>query len=112
MARIVVSDTGCGISPGFLPYVFDRFRQADSSTTRQVGGLGLGLSICKHIVEQHGGTIRTESAGRKLAQRSNVHHRASPRRGARRSAAGRRSRRLGARVTEGARVPRGLPREL
>nr|MDQ3421651.1 ATP-binding protein [Acidobacteriota bacterium] len=59
----VVSDTGCGISPDFLPYVFDRFRQADSSTTRQVGGLGLGLSICKHIVEQHGGTIRAESAG-------------------------------------------------
>ncbi len=63
MTRIVVRDTGRGISPEFLPYVFDRFRQADSSTTRQVGGLGLGLSICKHIVEQHGGTIRAESAG-------------------------------------------------
>ena len=63
MTRIVVSDTGRGISSEFLPYVFDRFRQADGSTTRHVGGLGLGLSICKHIVEQHGGTIRATSAG-------------------------------------------------
>jgi CheY-like chemotaxis protein len=63
MTRIVVNDTGRGISPEFLSYVFDRFRQADSSTTRHVGGLGLGLSICKHIVEQHGGTIRAKSAG-------------------------------------------------
>ncbi|CAN5884907.1 hypothetical protein BH18ACI5_BH18ACI5_18640 [soil metagenome] len=63
MTRIVVSDTGRGISPEFLPHVFERFRQADSSTTRTVGGLGLGLSICKHIVELHGGTIRAKSAG-------------------------------------------------
>ena len=61
--RIVVSDTGRGISPEFLPRVFDRFRQADGSSTRSVGGLGLGLSICKHIVELHGGTIRAKSAG-------------------------------------------------
>jgi CheY-like chemotaxis protein len=60
---IVVSDTGRGISPEFLPHVFERFRQADSSTTRTIGGLGLGLSICKHIVELHGGTIRAKSAG-------------------------------------------------
>ena len=62
-ARITVSDTGAGISPEFLPYVFDRFRQADSSTTRKHGGLGLGLSIVRHILEQHGGTVGAESAG-------------------------------------------------
>src|SRR6185369_15218630 len=53
-ARIVVSDTGRGITPDFLPYVFDRFRQADGGTRRNYGGLGLGLSIVKHIVELHG----------------------------------------------------------
>jgi CheY-like chemotaxis protein/two-component sensor histidine kinase len=62
-ARIRVSDEGQGIHPEFLPYVFDRFRQADSSTRRKLGGLGLGLSIVKHIVEMHGGTVRAESAG-------------------------------------------------
>ncbi|HYE90754.1 MAG TPA: PAS domain-containing protein [Terriglobales bacterium] len=61
--RIVVSDTGAGIAPEFLPYVFDRFRQADSSTTRTHGGLGLGLAIVRHIVEQHGGSVRAESPG-------------------------------------------------
>jgi CheY-like chemotaxis protein len=55
-ALITVSDNGQGIEPGLLPYVFDRFRQADSSTRRKLGGLGLGLSIVKHIVEHHGGT--------------------------------------------------------
>jgi PAS domain S-box-containing protein len=62
-ARIVVSDNGQGIERGLLPYVFDRFRQADSSTRRKLGGLGLGLSIVKHIVEQHGGTVEASSDG-------------------------------------------------
>lgn len=61
--EIRVTDTGQGISPAFLPYVFDRFRQADSTTTRQHGGLGLGLAIARHLVEIHGGTIRAESSG-------------------------------------------------
>jgi len=61
--EINVSDTGQGISREFLPYVFDRFRQADSSTTRMHGGLGLGLAIARHLIEIHGGTIRAESAG-------------------------------------------------
>ncbi len=58
-----VSDQGMGISPAFLPYVFDRFRQADSSTTRLHGGLGLGLSLVKHLVEQHGGSVVAASEG-------------------------------------------------
>lgn len=61
--EIVVSDTGQGISREFMPYVFDRFRQADSTTTRRHGGLGLGLAIARHLVEIHGGTIKAESAG-------------------------------------------------
>jgi PAS domain S-box-containing protein len=61
--EIVVSDTGVGIKPEFLPHVFDRFRQADQATTRQHGGLGLGLAIVRHLVELHGGTIQAESAG-------------------------------------------------
>jgi PAS domain S-box-containing protein len=61
--RIRVKDTGKGISPEFLPYVFDRFRQADSSSTRTHGGLGLGLAIVRHLVELHGGTVQAESAG-------------------------------------------------
>jgi PAS domain S-box-containing protein len=62
-ARLTVSDTGVGISPDFLPYVFDRFRQGDQSTTRVHGGLGLGLSIVRNLVELHGGTVRAESTG-------------------------------------------------
>jgi signal transduction histidine kinase/DNA-binding response OmpR family regulator len=58
-----VSDTGQGIDPKFLPFVFDRFRQADSSSTRRHGGLGLGLTIVRHIVEQHGGRVMAESDG-------------------------------------------------
>ena len=58
-----VSDTGKGINPAFLPYVFDRFRQADSSTTRSHGGLGLGLTIVRHLVELHGGAVSAESLG-------------------------------------------------
>lgn len=61
--EIVVSDTGSGISSEFLPYVFDRFRQADMSTTRHHGGLGLGLSIVRHLIELHGGTVHAESEG-------------------------------------------------
>jgi PAS domain S-box-containing protein len=61
--EISVSDTGQGISTEFLPFVFDRFRQADSTTTRKHGGLGLGLAIVRHLVELHGGTVRAESNG-------------------------------------------------
>jgi CheY-like chemotaxis protein len=61
--EIVVSDTGQGISADFLPYVFDRFRQADQKTSRQHGGMGLGLAIVRHLVELHGGTVRAKSAG-------------------------------------------------
>ena len=63
VVEVKVSDTGQGISKHFLPFVFDRFRQADSTTTRQHGGLGLGLAIARHLVEIHGGSIRAESAG-------------------------------------------------
>jgi signal transduction histidine kinase/AmiR/NasT family two-component response regulator len=62
-AQIQVSDTGIGISPEFLPYVFDRFRQADSTTTRSHSGLGLGLAIVRHLVELHGGSVYADSAG-------------------------------------------------
>jgi PAS domain S-box-containing protein len=61
--EIAVSDSGAGIAPEFMPFVFDRFRQADGRTTRQHGGLGLGLAIVRHLVELHGGTVRAESAG-------------------------------------------------
>jgi CheY-like chemotaxis protein len=60
---IEVADSGCGIDPAFLPFVFDRFRQADSSTTRRHGGLGLGLALVRHLVELHGGTVSAHSEG-------------------------------------------------
>jgi PAS domain S-box-containing protein len=62
-ARLTVSDTGQGISTAFLPYVFDRFRQADSTSNRIHGGLGLGLAIVRHLVELHGGSVAAASAG-------------------------------------------------
>jgi PAS domain S-box-containing protein len=61
--EITVRDSGIGIRPEFITHVFERFRQADASTTRHHGGLGLGLSIVKHLIEQHGGTVRVASAG-------------------------------------------------
>ncbi|MGF1939579.1 MAG: PAS domain-containing protein [Nostoc sp. ChiQUE02] len=62
-AQIQVSDTGKGINPDFLPYIFEHFRQEDGATTRKFGGLGLGLAIARQIVELHGGTIQVESSG-------------------------------------------------
>jgi PAS domain S-box-containing protein len=62
-AVVRVSDTGRGIAPAFLPHAFERFRQAEQSTTRQYGGLGLGLAIVRHLVELHGGSVRAESEG-------------------------------------------------
>jgi PAS domain S-box-containing protein len=61
--EISVTDTGAGIHPDFLPHVFERFRQADASTTRRHGGLGLGLAIVRHLTELHGGSVRAKSAG-------------------------------------------------
>src|SRR3989442_7457747 len=61
--QITVSDTGQGIGADFLPLIFDRFRQADSTSTRQYGGLGLGLSIVRQIIEMDVGTVRAESRG-------------------------------------------------
>jgi signal transduction histidine kinase/ActR/RegA family two-component response regulator len=61
--EIVISDTGQGIDPELLPFIFDRFRQADSSSTRAHGGLGLGLALVKHLVELHGGSVAAQSAG-------------------------------------------------
>src|SRR5262249_56586106 len=60
---LVVSDTGQGIDPAFLPFVFDRFRQAEASASRRHGGLGLGLSIVAHLTAMHGGEVRAESKG-------------------------------------------------
>jgi signal transduction histidine kinase len=61
--QLIVEDTGIGIEPAFIPFVFDRFRQADASMTRSVSGLGLGLALVHDLVQMHGGTVRAESAG-------------------------------------------------
>jgi len=62
--EIAVEDNGIGIEPGFLPHVFDRFRQADSTSTRTYGGLGIGLAIVRHVVEMHGGSVSASSPGK------------------------------------------------
>jgi CheY-like chemotaxis protein len=62
-AQIIIKDTGPGINSDFLPFIFDRFRQADGSITRTHGGLGLGLAIVRHLAEMHGGSVRAESGG-------------------------------------------------
>jgi PAS domain S-box-containing protein len=80
--EITVRDTGRGMSPAFLPHVFERFRQEDSSTTREAGGLGLGLSIAKRLAEAHGGTIAATSDGPGLGATFSVR---LPTRGARRA---------------------------
>ncbi len=71
--EIVVSDTGAGIKPEFLPHVFERFRQADATTTRRYGGLGLGLAIVKHLAEMHGGDVRAASPGENQGATFSVH---------------------------------------
>jgi len=71
--EISVADTGCGIRPEFMPYLFERFRQGDATTTRQHGGLGLGLSIVKNLVELHGGTVYAKSPGEGLGTSVMVH---------------------------------------
>ncbi len=60
---VTVTDTGAGIAPAFLPFVFDRFAQGDSSSTRVHPGLGLGLAIVRHLVELHGGSVSADSRG-------------------------------------------------
>lgn len=69
---LTVTDTGQGINPQFLPYVFERFRQADSTYVRRIGGLGLGLAIVRHLVELHGGTVTAESDGKDRGARFTV----------------------------------------
>jgi signal transduction histidine kinase len=72
-ARVVVEDTGIGIEPAFLPHVFDRFRQADGSTSRMHGGLGLGLAIAHALTKMHGGTLKAESEGKGRGARFILH---------------------------------------
>ena len=81
-ARVIVSDTGRGIAPDFLPHLFERFRQADSRFSREHGGLGLGLAIAREIVETHGGSIHAASGGE--GTRRDLHGDPAGRRGDRR----------------------------
>lgn len=73
MACIEVSDTGQGIAPEFLPHVFDMFRQANNGTTRQYGGMGIGLALVRELVHSHGGRVEAESAGEKQGARFRVY---------------------------------------
>ncbi|HEX4999994.1 MAG TPA: PAS domain S-box protein [Terriglobia bacterium] len=75
--EISVTDSGIGIEPQFLPFVFDRFRQADSASTRRYGGLGLGLAIVRHVVEMHGGSVSATSPGKGLGSTFTVRFPAS-----------------------------------
>jgi signal transduction histidine kinase len=70
--QVSVADTGEGIRPDFLPHVFERFRQEDSSSTRKHGGLGLGLAIVRYIVESHGGSVTVASRGEGQGARFNI----------------------------------------
>jgi signal transduction histidine kinase len=70
---LAVSDSGSGIAAGFLPHVFDRFRQGEGGTQRRHGGLGLGLAIVRHLVELHGGTVTAESGGEGHGATFHVH---------------------------------------
>ncbi len=88
-----MADNGSGIEPEFLPFVFDRFRQGDGTTTRNHSGLGLGLSIAKQLVEAHKGTIRAESAGKGKGHRLHRDAANQRSRGVERVAAARPSRR-------------------
>jgi signal transduction histidine kinase len=63
---LTVADTGEGLQPEFVPHLFERFRQADGSSTREAGGMGLGLAMVRHLVELHGGTVAASSAGKGL----------------------------------------------
>lgn len=82
--KLCVSDTGQGIGKNFLPFIFDRFRQADGTTTRQHGGLGLGLAIVRHLVELHGGAITADSAGEGQGSTFTLKLPLAPREGSRR----------------------------
>ncbi len=78
--ELVIADTGIGISPDFLPHVFERFRQGDARVSRTHGGLGLGLAIVRHLTEMHGGTVAAVSAGEGKGRRlSSACRRPSPR---------------------------------
>src|SRR5262249_51700800 len=75
---IAIRDTGAGIAPAFLPHVFDRFRQAESGSTRAHRGLGLGLAIVRSLIEQQGGSVRAESAGEGMGSTFGVRIPAAP----------------------------------